>query len=129
MDKASKVLEKLTAPQDQLPVGYKRLSSNPLLVGNEIDLDSSLAHPALLEHGSLVFVPDQPLVKKSVNLAPPSVVHSIPKESNDHTTHVLLISLDSHESKSGPLIPVVYESPSPIPANHGGNHIMPPPSS
>ena len=62
MDKASKILENLTAPQPQLPIGYQRLSSNPLLVGKEIDLDSSLTCPALPERDSLVSVPDQPLV-------------------------------------------------------------------
>jgi len=49
MDKASKVLENLAAPKPQLPVGYQRLSSDPLPVGKEIELDSSLAHPALPE--------------------------------------------------------------------------------
>ena len=58
MDKDSKVLENLTALQPQLLVGYQRLSFNPLLVGKEIELDSSLAHPALPEHESLVSVPD-----------------------------------------------------------------------
>jgi len=71
----------------------------------------------------------QPLAKKSVHLAPPSVVHSDPKESSDHIAHVLLISSDSHESKSDPPIPVVQESPSPIPTKHGGNHMILPPSS
>ena len=45
-------------------------------------------------------IPDQPLVEKSVNLAMPSVV--VPEESSDHTTHVFLVSSDSHESKSDP---------------------------
>ena len=49
MDKASNVLENLEAPQPQLHVGYQRLSSDPILVGKEIDLDSSLAYLALLE--------------------------------------------------------------------------------
>ena len=69
MDKDSKILENLIAPQPQLHVGYQRLSSDPLLVGKEIDLDSSLSHPALPKHDSLVFFPDQPLVEKSVDLA------------------------------------------------------------
>jgi len=72
MDKASKVLENLTTPQRQLPIGYQMISSNPLLIGKEINLDSSLSHPALLENDSLLSVPGQPLVKKSVDLASPS---------------------------------------------------------
>ena len=107
MDKASKILENLTAPQPQLPVGYQRLSSNPLLVGKGIDLDSYLTHPALLEHDSLVSILDRPLVEKSVDLAPPLVVHFVLEESSGHTTHVLLVSSDSHESKSDPPILVV----------------------
>ena len=77
-------------------------------------MDSSLAYPDLLEHDSHVFVPDQPLVEKSVYLARLLVVNSVPKESSDHTTHVLLISVDSHESKSDLPILVVQEIPYPI---------------
>jgi len=78
---------------------------------------------------SLVSIPDQPLIKKSVDLALPLVSHSIPEETGDHTAHVLLVSSDSHESKSDPPIPVFQESPSPIPVQHGGNHMIPPPNS
>ena len=67
MDEVSNVLENHAAPQLQLLVGYQRLSSNPLPVGQEIDLGSSLVCLALLERDSLVFVPDQPLVEKSVD--------------------------------------------------------------
>lgn len=49
MDKASKVLENLATPQPKLPICYQKLSSDPLLVGKEIDLDSSLARLALPE--------------------------------------------------------------------------------
>jgi len=62
MDKASNVLEKLTAPQLQLPVGYQRLSSNSLLVDKEINLDSSLTCLGLPNRYSVQSVPDQPLV-------------------------------------------------------------------
>ena len=93
MDKASIVLENLAVPQPQLHVGCQKLSSDPLPVGKEIDLYSSLSHPALPERDSLVSVPSQPLVRTSVDLAPYSVVHSIPEESSDdHTAHVLLVS-------------------------------------
>lgn len=129
MDKSSKVLEDLTAHQPQLLVGYQRLSSIPLPVGKEIDLDSSLTHPSLPEHNSLVLVPNQPLVGKSVNLVLKLATHFVPEEHSDHTTHVLLVSSDSHESKSDPPIPVVQESPSSIPVEQGGNHVLPPLSS
>ena len=129
MDKASKVLGNLTAPPPQLPIGYQRFSYNPLLVAKEIELDSYLAHLALLEPDCLMFVPNQLLVKESVGLVLPPIVHSILEEHNDHIAHVLLILSDSPESKSDPPILVVQESPSPIPARLGGNHMIPPPSS
>jgi len=129
MDKASKVLEKLVAPQPQLLIGYQRLSSDPLPVSKEIDLNSSLVNPTLLEHDYLVSILDQPLVGRSVDLALPLVAHSVPKESGDHITYVLLVSSDSHESKSDPPIPIVQESPSSIPARNVGSHMIPPPSS
>ena len=120
MDKASKILENLTPPQPQLLVGYQRLSFDPLLVSKKIDLDSSLSRPDLPKHGPLLYVPDQPLIKKSADLVPPLVIDFVPEEGDDHTTHVLLISSDSHESKRDPLILVVQESPPPIPIEHGG---------
>ena len=129
MDKSFEVLENLTAPQPQLPVGYQRLSSNPLLVGKEIKLDSSLSHPTLPERDSLVSIPDQPLVEKSVDLVSPPGSHSVLEESGDHTARVLLVSSDYHESKGDPPILVVQESPSPSLVGHGGNHTIPPPSS
>lgn len=128
MHKASKVFENLTAPQHKLHVGYQRISSNPLLVGKGIELDSSLSHPALPKHESHVSIPNQSLVEKCVNLAMPSVFHSVTEESSDHTSHVLLISSDSLESKSGPLLPVIQDSP-PIQVTHGGNHMITSPSS
>lgn len=69
------------------------------------------------------------MVEKSVDLVPPLVAHSVPTESGDHTAHVLLVSSDSHESKGDPPILVVQERPSPIPVEHGGNHMIPLPSS
>lgn len=74
-------------------------------------------------------IPDQKLVEKSVDLSSPSIVHYIPEDSGDCTAHVLRVSSDSHESKSDPPVPFVQESPSPIPIQHGGNHMMSPPSS
>lgn len=113
MDKASKVLENLAAPQPQLSVGYQRLSFDPLPFGKEIYLDSSISRNAVPKQDSLVFVLDQPLVKKSVDLVPPLVAQFVMEESGDHTAYVILVSLDSHESKSDPSIPVVEEIPSP----------------
>ena len=92
-------------------------------------MDSSLAHHTLLEQDSFVYVSGQTLVEKSVDLVPRSVVHSVTGESGDHTAQVILIYLDYHESKSDPPISVVQEIPSPVPTEHGGNHIIPPPSS
>jgi len=129
MDKASTILENLTTLSPQLPVGYQRLSSDPLSVNKEIDLDSSLVHPDLPKPSCVMSVSDQPLVEKSVDLVSPPVVHSIPEVRNGHTAHVLLISLDSPESKSDPPIPADQESPSSIPVEHGGNHTVPPLSS
>ena len=91
-------------------------------------MDSSLAHTALPEQDSLMSVPETPLVEKSVDLVSPPVSHSVPEESGDHTAPVLLVSSDSHESESDPPIPVVQESPSSIPVQHGGNHMIPQPS-
>jgi len=51
MDKASFVLESLTASSPQLPNGYQRLSSDPLPIDKEIDLDSSLVCPPLSNPG------------------------------------------------------------------------------
>jgi len=128
MDKASAVLKNLTIPSPQLPVGYQRLSFDPLSIEKEIDLDSSLFHPALPKLGCIMSVSDQPLVGKSVELVSPPVVHFVSEEHNDHTAHVLLILSNSHESKSDPPIPADQESPSSIPAEHGGNHMISPTS-
>lgn len=97
MDKASIVLENLTAPQPHLPIGYQKLSSDPLQIGKEIAFDSSLAHPALAKPDCVMSVPDQPLVEKSVDLVSPLVVHSVSEEHNDNIAHVLLVSSNSPE--------------------------------
>ena len=54
--------------------------------------------------------PDQPLVEKSVDLALPPVAHSVLEERSDLTAHVLLVSSDSHESKSDPPVSADQES-------------------
>jgi len=67
MDKASTVLESLTASSPQLPIFYQRLSVDRLPVDKEIDLNSSLVQAPLPEPGYTKPVPDQPLVGKSVD--------------------------------------------------------------
>ncbi len=128
MDKDSNILENLAAPQPLLHVGYQKISSDPLPVSKEIDLDSSLVCRSLPKCDCLVSILGQPLVEKSVDLVPPPFYHYVMEESGDHTSHVLLTSLDSHESKSNPPIPVIEESISSIPIEHRGNHMIPPPS-
>jgi len=122
MHKASTVLESLTSSSPQLPIGYQRLSSDPL----PVDLDSSLVHSPLSEPSCAKPVLDQPLVGESVDLGSPPVDHSVSEERH---AHVLLISSDSPESKNDPPIPADLEGPSLIPVEHGGNHMIPPPSS
>jgi len=53
MDKASSVLESLTAPSPQLPVGYQRLSAaaDHPPTDKEIDSHSSLVQAPLPEPG------------------------------------------------------------------------------
>ena len=126
MDKASTVLESLTASSPQLPIGYQRLSANCLPVDKEIDLDSSLVQAPLPEPGCAKPILDQPLVGKSVNSGSPPVDHSI---SEEHHSHVLLISLDSPESENESPVPANPESPSSVPLEQGVNHMIPPPSS
>lgn len=70
MDKYSTILENIIAPQPQILVGYQRISFDPLSVDKEIDLDSSLACPAVSEQDSLMTIRNHPLVEKSVDLAP-----------------------------------------------------------
>ena len=126
MDKASVVLESLTTSSPQLPVGYQRLSSDPLAVDKEIELDSSLVHPPLSELGCAKPIPDQPLVGESVDLGSPLFDHFVSEECH---AHVLLVSSDSPEFEIDPPIPADQESPSSVPVEHGGNHMIPPPSS
>jgi len=113
MDKASGVLESLTAPSPQLPVGYQRLSAaaahSP--VDKEIDLDSSLVRAPLPEPGYAQPVPDQPLVGKGVDSSSPPVDHSV---SEEHNSHVLLVSLDSPEPENGSPIPAAPENPASV---------------
>ena len=112
MDKASAILESITASSPQLPICYQRLSSDPLPADKEIDLDSSLVHPPLSEPGCAKIIPDQPLVRDSVNLGSPPVDHSVLEERHDH---VLLVSSDSPESENDPPIPSDSEGPSSVP--------------
>ena len=112
MDKASAILESLTASSPQLPIGYQRLSSDPLPIDKEIDLDSSLVRLPLSEPGCAKPVPDQPLVGESVNLGSPPVDHSV---SEEHHAHVLIVSSHSPESENDSPITADPESPSSVP--------------
>jgi len=127
MDKASIVLESLTAPSPQLPVGYQHLSavSDRPPVDKEIDSNPSHVQGPLPEPGCAKPVPDQPSVGKSVDsVSPPN--HFV---SEEHHAHVLLVSSDSPESRNDSPIPATPESPPSVPLAHGGNHTIPPPSS
>ena len=57
------------------------------------------------------------------------MVHSVPEEHHDHNAYVLLVSSYSLKSENDPPIPADQESPSLVPVEHGGNHMIPPPSS
>ncbi len=104
MDKASTILESLTTSSPPLLVGYQRLSSDPLLVGKDINLDSSLVHPPSPEPGCPQPVLDKPLAGKSVNSDSALVLHFVLEEHHDYTAHVLLVSSDSPESENDPPI-------------------------
>ena len=99
MDRASIILESLTAPSPQLLVGYQRLSAiaerSP--ADKEINQDSSLVQPPLPASGSAKPIPDQPLVGKSVDSSSPPADHSI---SEEHHSPLLLISLDTPTAES-----------------------------
>lgn len=124
MDKASAVLEILTTSSPQLLVGYQRLSSYPLPIDKEIDLDSSFVCPPLSEPGCAKPVPNQPLVGESVNLGSPPRVHSIAYEHHDFV-HVLLVSSDSPESENDSPIPANLEGPSSVPVDQGKSYDSP----
>ena len=66
------------------------------------------------------------MVGKSVDSSSPPVDHSV---SEEHHSHVLLISSDSPESGNDSPIPAAPESPASVPLEQGGNHTVPPPSS
>jgi len=121
MDKASAVLESLTAPSPQLRGGDQHLSATAdhSPAEKEIDQDSSLVQPSLPEPGYAKPVPDQPLVGKSVDSSSPPVDHSVSKENN---SHVLLVSSDPPECRNDSPTPIAPESPASVPLEQGGNH-------
>lgn len=90
-------MESLTDFSPQLPVGYQSLSSNPLPIDKEINLDSSLVQVPLPEPSYAKPGPDQSLVSETINLGSPPIYHSVFEE---HHAHVLLVSSDSPESKN-----------------------------
>ena len=121
MDKASIVLESLSTPSPQLPVGYQRLSAaaDHSPPDKEIVSHSPLVQAPLPEPGYAQPVPDQPLVRQSV-------IHSVSEESN---SHILLVSLDSPELDDGFPVPTSPKNCDSVPSEQGANHMVPPPSS
>ena len=105
MDEDSKVLENLTASQPRLPTSYHKLSSNPPLVDEVIDQNSSHVNPTLSECESHEFIPNQSQVKKTVDSISPLVNHTFPIESEYDTTQVLFISSNSNELGGNPPVP------------------------
>ena len=121
MDKASAVLESLTAPSPQLPDGDQHLSAtaDSPPVDEEISLNPSLVHAPLPEPGCAKPVPDQPLVGKSVDSSSPPVDHSV---SEEHNSHVLLVSSNPPECGNGSPTPAAPESPASVPLEQGSDH-------
>ena len=115
MDEAKRVLENSTVSAACLPTGYQKLSSSPSLVDSKIGQASSLLDPAPLEIWVQDSVPDQTLVKESVDLTP-FVVHQVFSiEIQSNPPHVLLVSLDSSNLEKDSSIPIVQETAPPTP--------------
>lgn len=113
MDKASTVLESLTAPSPQLPDGDQHLSAtaDSPPVDEEIDLNPCLVQAPLPKPGCAKPVLGQPLVGKSVDSSSPPVDHSV---SEEHNSHVLLVSSDPSECQNDSPIPAALESPASV---------------
>ena len=128
MDKASSVLESLSAPSPKLPVGYQRLSATAdhPPPDKEIDSSSSLVQTPLPKPGCAQPALDQPLVRKGDNSHSPPVDHPVSEESN---SHVLLVSSESPELDKDFGISTAPETSDSVPSEQGGNHMIPPPSS
>jgi hypothetical protein len=110
MDEASKLLEKLTVSQQQLPTNYHKLSPNLPSVDEVIDLIPSTVNPTLpLESETHITQVDEPLVDQVVESIPSSVDPTLPLESELHTAQVLLVTSDS--STHGGISPVSFEPP------------------
>ena len=74
MDEVSKLLEKLTVPQQEFPTGYRKLSPNLPSTNGVIDLISStFDHTLPLESETRVTHVDDPLVDQVVD----SISHSV----------------------------------------------------
>jgi len=128
MDKASSVLESLSAPSPQLPVGYQRLATTAdhPPPDKEIDSHSSLVQTPLPEPGCAQPALDQPLVGKGDDSHSPPVDHPVSEESN---SHVLLVSSESPDLDKDFGISTAPETSDSVPSEQGGNHMIPPPSS
>jgi len=128
MDKASSVLESLTAPSPQLPAGYQRLSTTAdhPPPDKETDSHSSLVQALLPEPSYTQPVPDQPLVGKGVDSSLPPLDHSVLEKK---ISHVLLVSSESPELDRDFAIPTAPETSVSVTSEQGGNHTIPPPGS
>ena len=126
-DKASAFLESLIAPSPQLPDGDQHLSAtiDRSPVDEEIALNPSLVQAPLPKLGCAKPVPDQPLVGQSVESSSPPVDHFV---SEEHNSHVLLVSSDSPQCGNDSPTPATPENPALVPFEQGGNHTIPPPS-
>ena len=110
MGEASKSLENLTVPQQEIPIGYCKLSPNLPSTNRVIDLISSTIDPTLpLESEIHITQVDDPLVDQVVDSISHSVDPILPVESELHTARVLLVTSDS--STPGGISPVSTEPP------------------
>jgi len=84
--------KKVIVSQQQIPTGCSKLSPNPPLVDEVIDLIASSVNPTLPEHGSHESFSNKPLVEKVVESIPSSIDCTVPLESEVDTAQVLLVT-------------------------------------
>ena len=86
MDEASKLLEKLTVPQQEFPTGYRKLSPDLSSTDGVIDqISSTVNHTFPLESETHVTQVDDPLVDQVVDSISHSVDPTFSLESELHT--------------------------------------------
>ena len=84
-----------------------------------IDQNLNLVNSTLSEREPHESILNQTLVDKVFDSIPPSVDHNFTIESELHTTHVLLVSLDSNELGGSPPNPMAQGGNHPIPTTQG----------